>query len=242
MAATARSKIDDTSQGTMMEPSNTMTTMNNAVEIANDKTSYTREGFATIIVSGLALIGSLYSMWETTLKQPQISFFVSENIQYTRDPYVPAEVLAIPVTIVNDGARDGAVLSLQLTVKNKANGRSERFKSAYMADAQYFGGRDDVAQRIKRPKVPFAPLSVSGRSAFTGTILFYRSEGGDKNLIEASSELEMTLALVVPPASNQLDKLLTDIPQPVTVSAEVPSFYPGALLSGDNAPLKVSGF
>ena len=87
-------------------------------------------------------------------------------------PYGPFEVLAGPSTITNSGARDGAVLSLQLEAKNPATGQIEKFKSSYVADAQYFGSRDDVAERLKRPKIPFAPISVSGRSAFTGTILF----------------------------------------------------------------------
>jgi hypothetical protein len=70
--------------------------------------------------------------------------------------------------------------------------------------------------------------------------LFYRSEGGEKNLIEASSDIEMTLTLVVPPADNQFDKLLTELPQPAVLRAQAPSFYPGALLTGDNSPLKVT--
>jgi len=209
------------------------------LEIANEEAGH-GSGWIAAVVSGVALIGSLFSMWQTTLKQPSISFYVSENIQYTRDPYGSFEVLAVPITIVNDGARDGAVLSMQLTVKNTATGRTEKFKSAYTADAQYFGGRDDLAARIKRPKVPFAPLSVAGRGAYTGTVLFYRTEGGEKNLIEASSQIEMTLALNIPPASNQLDRLLTELPPPVSLKADVPTFYPGALYSGENAPLKVT--
>jgi hypothetical protein len=220
-----------------MNPS--ATDVDGSLDIANEEAAHGR-GWIAAVVSGVALIGSLYSMWETTLKSPQISFYVSENIQYTRDPYGPFEVLAVPITVVNDGARDGAVLSMLLTVKNMATGRTETFKSNYTADAQYFGGRDDVAARIKRPKVPFAPLSVAGRSAYTGTILFYRTEGGDKNLIEASSQIEMTLALVTPPPGSQLDRMLTQLPPPISVKAEVPNFFPGALLTGDNAPLKVS--
>jgi hypothetical protein len=223
-----------------MEPSNTTTSITDAIEIANEEVAHGRGGFAAIIVSALALIGSFYSMWETTLKQPQISLYVSENIQYTRDPYGSFEVLAVPVTIANGGARDSAVLSMQLTVKNVATGKTENFKSAYMADAQFFGSRDDVAARIKRPKLPFAPLSVAGRGFFTGTVLFYRSEGTDKNLIEPLSQLEMTLTLMIPPASNLFDRMLTDLPQPVSIKAGVPNFYPGALYSGDNAPLKVT--
>jgi hypothetical protein len=109
-----------------------------------------------------------------------------------------------------------------------------------MADAQYFGSRDDVAARLKRPKVPFAPISISGRSAFSGTILFYRSEPGDKNLIEPSSNLELTLTATVPPNKQWVDAALSSVPHPVVVKADVPSFYPGALLSGDNAPLRVT--
>ena len=219
--------------------------MDDTLELASEEATHGHGGWIPAVVSGLALIGSLYSMWETTLKQPRINFYVSENIQYTRDPYAhelgtPYDVLAVPITIVNGGARDGAVLSLQMTVKNLTTGRTEKFRSAYMADAQYFGGRDDISLRVKRPKIPFAPLSVAGRSAFTGTMLFYRSEGDEKNLIEASSQLEMTFSLVTIPADNEFDRLLTELPRPILVRAEVPNFYPGALLSGDNVALKVT--
>jgi hypothetical protein len=214
--------------------------MSDTAELASEEATHGGGGWIPAVVSGIALLGSLYSMWETTLKQAAIDFYVSENIQYTRDPYGGFDVLAVPVTIVNGGARDGAVLSLQITVKNLTSGKTETFKSAYTADAQYFGGRDDVAQRIKRPKVPFAPLSVSGRGAYTGTILFYSREGGEKYQIDAGSQLEMTVNLVTLPPDNQIDRMLTEIPKPVVVKAEVPSFYPGALVSGDNAPLRVT--
>ena len=195
-------------------------------------------GIATA-VSLVALTGSTLSLWETTFKQPHIDFYVSENIHYTRDPFGSYEVLAVPLTIVNSGARDGAVLSLQLDVKNTTSGKSDTFKSTFTADAAYFGSREDAAAGLKRPKVPFAPLSIAGRHAFTGTVLFYRPRG-DKNLIEGAADLEMTLTLVVPPPNNALDKALTKLPNPVTVKASVSNFLPGALYSGDNIPLKVT--
>ena len=216
------------------------TTINDASEITNEAAMHSRGNWLATTVSGLALAASAVSLWETTLKQPQIELYVSENVQYTRDPYGPFEVLAVPVTITNSGARDGTVLSLRLAAKNPATGKSELFKSAYMADAQYFGSRDDVEARLKRPKVPFAPISISGRSAFSGTILFYRSEPGEKNLIEPSSSLELTLTATVPPNKQWVDAALSSAPPPVVVKANVPSFYPGALLSGDNAPLRVT--
>jgi hypothetical protein len=193
----------------------------------------------TPAVSGLALISTGVSLWESTLKQPDIKIYVSENIHYTRDPYGSYEVLAIPVTIANSGARDGAVLSLQLDVKNVATSQAARFKSAYIADAQYFGGRDDVGARVKRPKLPFAPLSVAGRNAFTSTVLFYGPDP-QKKLVEPMSTLEMTLTVVMPSREGWLDRLLSAAPPPVTIRGEVPNFLPGALYSGENAPLKVS--
>lgn len=195
----------------------------------------------TAAVSVLALIGSAVSLWESTFKHPEIKVYVSENIQYTRDPYGPSEVLAVPVTIANTGARDGAVLSLQMKVKNLASGKEQIFKSAYTADAQFFGSRDDVAARLKRPKIPFAPLSIGARSVFSGTILFYGRGGESASLIEPLSKLEMTLSLRTPPLSGQLERVLTTLPPPVILKADVPSFYPGALLSGDNALLDVKG-
>ena len=197
-------------------------------------------GWLAAAVSGVALIASGISLWESTLKQPEIRLYVSENIHYTRDPYGSYEVLAVPITIANGGARDGAVISLKLDVKNTTTGQTETFKSAFTADAQYFGSRDDYAARLKRPKLPFAPLSVSGRSAFTGVVLFYQAEYSEKKLIEPMAKLEMTLTVVTPPAQGWLDHMLIAVPPPVTVTATVPNFLPGALLSGENARLKVT--
>ena len=214
--------------------------INDPAEIASSAASHGHGGWLAAAVSGVALIASGVSLWESTLKQPDIKIYVSENIHYTRDPYGSYEVLAVPVTIANSGARDGAVISLRLEVKNVTTGQTETFKSAFTADAQYFGSRDDYAARLKRPKLPFAPLSVAGRGAFTGTVLFYQAEYSEKKLIEPMVRLEMTLTVVTPPAEGWLDRMLVALPTPVTVTASVPNFLAGALLSGENARLKVS--
>lgn len=213
--------------------------INDPAEIAGSA-AHGHGGWVAAAVSGVALIASGVSLWESTLKQPDIQVYVSENIHYTRDPYGSYEVLAVPVTIANSGARDGAVIALRLEVKNATTGQSETFRSAFTADAQYFGSRDDYAARLKRPKLPFAPLSVAGRGAFTGTVLFYQAEYTEKKLIEPMAKLEMTLSAVTPPAEGWLDRMLVAVPSPITVTATVPNFLPGALLSGENARLKVT--
>jgi hypothetical protein len=133
-------------------------------------------GGVTAIVSAVALLFSAYSLWETSLKQADLSVYVTGVVSYGRDtsdassvqPAGGFEVLAVPITISNGGARDAAVLSLQLDAKNPRTGLSARFEATYTADATYF-----AASGAKRPKAPFSALVIAGRSAWTGTVLFY---------------------------------------------------------------------
>jgi hypothetical protein len=191
-------------------------------------------------ISAMALLGSALSMWETTIKQAEVRLYVSDNIYFTRDPYGSYEVLVIPLTLANRGARDGTILSLALDVKNRATNESKRFKSTYMADAQWFGGRDDTSANLKRPKVPFAPVSVAGRGAFTGTLLFYPADNPEKKVVDSNSKIEMTLTVGVLSGGGWLDRLLSAAsPPPVTIEAEVAEYRVGMLLIGNILPLKV---
>jgi len=194
----------------------------------------------SIAVSGAALLASVVSLWESTLKRPDLKVYVTDNIYYTRDPWGSYEVVAVPVTIQNSGARDGAVIALQLDVRT-ATGTTERFVGTYTADAQYFGSSDDVTNRKRRPKQPFAPLSVSGRNAYTGTILFYTSEYKEQRFLEPKSKVELTLRAVAPAPSGLLDRMLQATPAAITLHAEVPNYQVGMLLSGDTVRLRVTG-
>ena len=190
--------------------------------------------------SGLALLGSVVSMWETTIKQAEVRLHVSDNIYFTRDPWGSYEVLMIPVTLANRGARDGTVLSLALDVKNLATNESKRFKSTYTADAKWFGSRDDVSANLRRPKVPFAPVSVAGRGAFTGTLLFYPADNPEKKVVASNSKIEMTLTAGLLSGTGLLDRLLAAAPPPpVTIEAEVAEYRVGILIGGYIMPLKV---
>jgi hypothetical protein len=127
------------------------------------------------VVSIIALAFSGFSLWETSLKQADLSVYVTGVVSYGRDmsdsPDVPAggfEVLAVPVTIANGGARDAAVLALQLDARNPKSGLGARFNATYSVDAAYFAASGD-----NRPKTPFSALVIAGRSAWTGTVLFY---------------------------------------------------------------------
>jgi hypothetical protein len=197
-----------------------------------------RTGWLNIAVSGAALLASVVSLWESTLKQPDLKVYVADNIYYTRDPWGGYEVVVVPVTIQNSGARDDAVIALQLDVTT-ATGTTERFFGTYTADAQYFGSSDDVTTRKRRPKQPFAPLSVSGRGAYTGTVLFYTREYKEQPFLEPKSKVGLTLRAVTPAPSGFLDRLLQTTPAAITLHAEVPSYQLGILLSGDTVRLKI---
>lgn len=196
-------------------------------------------GRLAAVASAIALAFSAYSLWETSLKQAELKVYVTDTISYTRDPWGSFEVLAVPVTISNGGARDEAVVTLRLEARNTATGQTERFDSAYTADAAYFGANDNVTTRTKRPKTPFAPLAVAGRSAWSGTILFYPAEAREPKLIEPKSNVELTLKLLTPAASGWLERTLGEPPAPITLTLDVPPFLPGALLAGDMVRLRV---
>ena len=195
------------------------------------------------LVSAFAFAFSAVSLYETVIKQAQLKVYVTNTLLYTRDPYVGSEVIAVPITISNSGAREGAVVTLELDVKQLDSGRTELFSSTYTADAQYFGGHDDVTARIKRPKAPFAPLSIVGRSAYTGTILFYPKkdrETGQKPLIEGKSKIEMVLRVITLSPQGWLDRLLFSVPRPIKLAGEVDGFLPGALYVGETAKVRLS--
>src|SRR5262245_31804307 len=142
-------------------------------DVATQALLHSHGGVASI-VSAVALLFSAYSLWETSLKQADLSVYVTGIVSYGRDTsdstdLVPAggfEVLALPITIANSGARDAAILALQLDVKNLKTGLSARFEGTYTAEAAYFSPGP-------RPKTPFSALVIAGRTAWTGTVVFY---------------------------------------------------------------------
>ncbi len=204
----------------------------------------TRGGKLATLVSAFALAFSAASFYETVLKQARIKVYVTDTISYTRDPYGGYEVFAVPVTLANTGARDGAIVTLTLTVKNLDTGKTETLSSEYTAEAQYFAGREDVAARVKRPKQPFAPLAILGRSAYAGTVLFYTKEGKGAEdarlLVVPQANLQMTLTVQSPIPDTWLDRTFYTPPSSVTLSGKAGGFLPGALYAGDMVRVRLA--
>jgi hypothetical protein len=117
--------------------------------------------FATII-SALALLFSGYSFYETALRAPSFAIYVPPRIDYTdpNSPDHPFEVFVLPLTIANDGARTGTVLSIDLTVTNPRTKQSKHF---YAAQLGPWG---------QQPREPFAPVALSSKSSFSKAVQF----------------------------------------------------------------------
>jgi hypothetical protein len=126
-----------------------------------------------VAISALALICSGVSFHETVLKQARLHLFVPDAIAYTGDPDGGFEVFAVPLTVSNSGARDGIVSALKLEVRNAAISAKQMLEASYFAGPDYLSVKEDAANNIPRPKTPFAPISVSGCSGHTATVLFY---------------------------------------------------------------------
>jgi hypothetical protein len=83
---------------------------------------------------------------------------------YGRDAGTDAELFAIPITIANDGARSGTIISMELEVQNLKTNTSKRYYSAFVGEHP----REAAA-----PNRQFAPLSIPGRAVFSETVRFY---------------------------------------------------------------------
>jgi hypothetical protein len=134
-------------------------------------------GVITAIGTVVALVLSAFSLWETSLKQAELSVHIPGVVTYARDASGPDhsrpaggfEVLAVPLTIANGGARDAAVVALGLDVKNIRTGLSAHFRATYIAEPSFF----NPDMRAVRQKTPFSALVVAGRSAWRGSVIFY---------------------------------------------------------------------
>lgn len=201
---------------------------------ALQRVDHPSHAFSNWIAAGasfIALLFSAFSLWETSLKQPDLQIYVSPVVHYTRQGD-EAEVFAVPITIANQGARDGTVLLLNLRVKAMASGSERDFYSAYTVDGSFFlpPGRFDQStrsfERVDRPKTPFAPISVPGRGTYTGTLLFFNKGKAWPKFVTDKGDFELTLepAIRFDESLGIVDRMLRRDPQPVTLRVSLPWF------------------
>jgi len=204
---------------------------NAAQNAAQAGSSHALSNWIAAVVSLVALAFSAFSLWETSLKQPDLDFYVSPIVHYAREGE-DTEIFAVPITIANKGARDGAVLSLALNVKAREGGAEREFYSAYSVDGSYFlpAGRFNPEtrnfDRVDRPKTPFAPISVPGHGTFSGTLLFYNKGSAWPKLVSDKGTFDLTLTpqVTFDESLGLVDKMLNRPPIARTISVTLPWF------------------
>ncbi len=187
---------------------------NNAISSLPEASSH--GGTVATIVSLCAFVFSGFSLYESTLKQPQLETFVPPVIHYGRDGGGSTEVFAVPITITNEGARTATVLSMELDVTDSA-GTTKRYYSAYLGEHP----RDSsVVNRA------FAPATVVGREVFSETVRFYPMGNPLPALVSDSGayKFKLTLRTARPSDPDLLDQYLRKEPQPVSFELTLPWF------------------
>ncbi|HVY42259.1 MAG TPA: hypothetical protein VG966_04465 [Hyphomicrobiaceae bacterium] len=168
------------------------------------------------IFSAMALGFSGFSFYMSALQGPELEVYVPPTIHYARDGGGDVELFAIPVTIVNDGARTGTVLSIELEVESAKSKKSKRYYSAFLGEHPR---NSDALNR------QFAPLSIPGRGVFTETVRFYPAGNPLPKLIDEEGEFLFRLKLntATPAEPSLLDRLAGRTePAPVSFQMTLP--------------------
>lgn len=171
--------------------------------------------FATI-VSAVALLFSGMSYYDSSMKAADLTVYVPPMVHYARDG---GDVFNVPITIANDGARAGTILSMVLDVENlqpDAERKSAKFHSIFLGDYP----RDD-----KAPLRSFAPMSVPGHGTVTETVRFYNMGEVMPLLVVDKGDFKFTLTVNTAKSSGGfLDSLFGTELKPLTFTLNLPYF------------------
>ena len=133
-------------------------------------------GLATL-ASVVALVFSGFSFYETVLKQAKMRFYEPPLIYMYRQGF--RDVFAIPLTISNDGAQRGTVLSFDLKIENLKTNETKTFQNLH------FGASPKGDKRL------FTPITVPGRSSFSDVVLCHSFKTG--SFVNTTGGVELPL-------------------------------------------------
>jgi hypothetical protein len=133
-------------------------------EIAANAASTLRRTVAAItgpasLFALVSFVFSAISLYVTVIEQPRLAIYAGCNWQYGRGPGSYDEYFVIPVTIVNNGARGGAVLTIELVVDKGPSPRS--FAASFTV-----AGFDGTTRQL------FAPIAINGHASASSSIVF----------------------------------------------------------------------
>jgi hypothetical protein len=168
------------------------------------------------LFSAIALGFSGISFYMSALQGAELDIYIPPTIHYGRDGGGDSELFAIPITIANNGARSGTVLSIELEVERLRDQQTKRYYSAFLGEHP----RDPAT-----PNRQYAPLSIPGRAVFTETIRFYAAGSPAPKLVDEKGEYRFRLKLNTAsrPDPGLLDRLAGRVdPKPVAFEMTLP--------------------
>jgi hypothetical protein len=177
----------------------------------------------------VALVLSVYNFWQNTLQPSTLSVFVPPVISYA-SPFQNSnfEAFTIPITITNDGARTGTLLSMTLVVTDPTKNISKRFYSANF-------GRWTNDKYRNGDLEPFAPISLPARTSHTETVQFYaRSDEKVMQIVQDAGRFQFALSLdaAISEDLGFVDRFLNKAAQPLTFEMVLPELDHRAFTSG----------
>jgi hypothetical protein len=190
--------------------------------------------------SAAAFVVSAFSLYQTTLRRAAIKVFVSPVIRYA-SPYQNSnfEAFAVPVTLTNEGARSGIIVSMDLQVRVPERDLIKRF---YSADIGQWSIEANRAGAFR----PFAPIVLAGRTSHTETILFHaRPDEPVMQIVdkERSYQFMLTMQTTLEEDLGFLNRLWQKPPKPLLFEMVLPVLDHRAFTSGSGTlPLHHKNF
>jgi hypothetical protein len=133
--------------------------------------------WSALLSSVTALIFSVYSLYETVIKQADLHIYQPPLIYMYRESF--RDVFAIPITLSNVGTQHGTVLSFDLEVTHPQTLKRMKFQSLRLGESP------------KRNARLFTPVTVAGRSSYTDVVLFYALSPG--SFVEVTGGVKLPL-------------------------------------------------
>jgi hypothetical protein len=133
--------------------------------------------WSAVLSSITALVFSVYSLYETVIKQADLHIYQPPLIYMYRADF--RDVFAVPITLSNVGTQHGTVLSFDLEVTQPETLKSVKFQSLHFGESP------------KRNARLFTPITVAGRNSFTDVVLFYGLSRG--SFVETTGGVRLPL-------------------------------------------------
>jgi len=163
---------------------------------------------SALLSSATALVFSVYSLYETVIKQADLHVYQPPLIYMYRENF--RDVFAIPITLSNVGTQHGTVLSFDLEVTQPETVKAMKFQSLRFGESP------------RRNSRLFTPITVAGRSSFTEVVLFYALSGG--SFVETTGSVKLPLRFKLTLNADTSGGWLTP-KQPAPVSFDMTADY-----------------